>query len=124
MDLQASLQRMPGAGGQVSEQRRDLVVTAIERVLEAERGAEAQLLDSRQQAETLVGAAREHAAAIARRVDARISKLHTAYLQKIDSNIAELPSSPSAGVGGDVALDDSDLVHAAHRLAARLAGDP
>lgn len=120
--MKASLQGNPDTASPRSGEQRDPAVVAIERVLEAERAAEARLLDCRQQAETLVGAARERAAGIARHVDARISKLHTAYLQKIDRNIAALPNQLSAVAVAST--DDPELAKAAHRLAAKLAGDP
>ena len=109
--------------GQGSEQQRDPATVAIERVLQAERAAEAKLSECQQQAETLVAAAREQAAALAKRVDARISKLHAAYLQKVDRNIAERPSQLSASTGVGPITADSELARAAHRLAAKLAGD-
>ena len=75
---------------QLSDPPGDPVVAAIERVLGAERDGEAGLREDRQQAESLAAAARAQAAAIARRADACISKLHTAYLQKIQHDIEKL----------------------------------
>lgn len=102
----------------------DPVVVAMERVLEAERAAETKLQTCRQQADALVTAARERAAAIGRRADLRITKLHTAYLEKVREDIATL-SSPAAGEAQLVegAINDADLISAGRRLAAKLTGD-
>lgn len=118
--MKAAPQEITDIGDQRSEQR-DPAALAIERVLHAERAADVQLSECRQQAETLVAAAREHAAAIGRRVDARISRLHTAYLEKIDSAAAELATPPPSGTG--TGASDSELAKAAHRLATKLTGD-
>jgi hypothetical protein len=119
--MKAAPQEITDIGDQQSEQQRDPAAFAIERVLHAERAADAKLLECRQQAEALLAAAREQAAAIARRVDARISRLHTAYLEKIDSAAAALATPPPAATG--TGASDSELAKAAHRLAAKLTGD-
>ncbi len=109
---------------QQTEQRRDPVVVAIERVLEAERSAEGKLRDCRRQAEALAAIARERAAAITRRADIRISKLHTAYFNKVTADLAMLSDRPiSAPEATDVTIDDARLAEAAERLAAKLTGD-
>lgn len=108
-----------------SEQQSDPTVAAMERVLKAERAAEAKLRDCRQQAAAIVAAARERAGGIARRADARISKLHMAYMQKIGRDIALLASQ--SAVPGDGARDSVEaavLAQAARRLAAKLTGCP
>jgi len=103
------------------ERHHDPVVVAIERVLEAERAAETRLQDCRQQADALVTAARERAAAIIRRADARITNLHTAYLNKVSTEIAQLSDPPASG--GEVGVrDDAELAAAVQRLAAKLTG--
>jgi len=103
------------------EQVQDPVAVAIKRVLEAERTAEVKLANCRRQAEALVAAAREQAAAITQRVDARISKLHTAYFNKVSSEVARLSDVKiSTGAAIDGAIDDAKLVEAAQRLAAKL----
>ncbi len=110
---------------QRSEQHFDPVVVAMERVLEAERAAETMLQSRRKEAEALIAAARERAATITRRADARVTRLHTAYRDKIDADIASLPQPPAAAselVSGFTA--DADLVSAAQRLAANLTGNP
>lgn len=108
-----------GADGRPPEPAGDPVVLAIERVLQAERAGEDRLRDCRAQAEALVASAREQAAAVTRRADARISRLHAAYLNKISAEIANLPT-PQAAVSETV--DDADLAGAARRLAAKLTG--
>jgi hypothetical protein len=108
---------------QRSDEPGDPVILAIERVLGAEQAAKANLQESRQQAEGLIAAARAHAAAIARRAEARIARLHTAYLQKIDADIAKLQApEPSAGETADILHRESALLQAANRLAAMLTG--
>ena len=119
--METSPRAITDIGDQRAEQQRDPAALAIERVLQAERAADAMLAECRQQTETLVAAAREQAAAIARRVDTRISQLHSAYLKKVDNAVAELTISPPAGTG--TGASDSELAKAAHRLAAKLAGD-
>jgi hypothetical protein len=119
--MESSPQAISDSGDQRSEQQRDPAALAIERVLKAERAADAKLSECRQQAEILVAAAREQAAAIARRADARISRLHTAYLEKIDSAVANLAIPPPSSMG--TGASDSELAEAAHRLAAKLTGD-
>jgi vacuolar-type H+-ATPase subunit H len=102
-------------------QDRDPMALAIERVLEAERAAEATLASCRQQAEALVAAARERAAAITRRVDTRISRLHAAYLNRISTEVASLADAQiSSGAAIDGTIDDAKLIEAAQRLAANL----
>jgi hypothetical protein len=101
----------------------DPVVAAIERVLEAERDGVQLLRASRDNAERLLGEARAQAAAIARRADACITKLHTAYLQKIQRDIeAAAGADPAAGADSDRAFDRAVLEAAARRVAAKLTG--
>ena len=69
----------------------------------------------------LLSGAREQAAAVTRRADARISKLHAAYLSKISAEIANLPTPQAAACE---TVDDADLARAARRLAAKLTGGP
>lgn len=119
--METSPHTITGIGDQASEQLRDPAAVAIERVLQAERAADARLSECRQQAEALIAAAREQAAAIARRVDTRISRLHTAYLEKVDCAAAKLATPPPGNTG--LSASDSDLAEAARRLAAKLSGD-
>lgn len=101
----------------------DPVVAAIQRVLEAERVAEKQLLFCRQQAQARIAAARDTAAAIARRTSDRAAKLHTAYLQKIAHAVAGLthPAAPD-GVGAASTGEGAAGSQAAARLAEKLTG--
>jgi vacuolar-type H+-ATPase subunit H len=104
-----------------SETQSDPVVSAIERVLEAERIGETQVEHCRQQAQAMVAAARETAAAIARRTNARTAKLHGSYLQKIARDIARL--GHPAESESEIAENPSDIAawsEAAERLAAKL----
>jgi len=107
-------------GAPQSARHADPAVLAIERVLAAERDGEARLAECRREAKSSVAAARERAAAIMRRADARISMLHTAYLLKISGRVANLdvPGAPA----GLAATDDRGLAEAARRLAAKLTG--
>jgi hypothetical protein len=110
---------------QGSERLRDPVVLAMERVLAAEQAAEARLQDSRQQADARVAAARARGAAIGRRAEARIARLHTAYLQKIDGEIARLKNQQASASETSAPPNvESGLLQAAERLAAKLTGGP
>jgi hypothetical protein len=120
LDIYGMDAETPGADEQRPEVRRDPVVLAIERVLEAERAAEARLQHCRKQAEARVAAAREQAAAVTRRADTRISRLHAAYLTKIADDIAKLPIPQATACES---IDDADLEKATNRLAAKLTGD-
>lgn len=110
-----------GADGRPPEPAGDPVVLVIERVLKAERAGEALLRDYRAEAEALVASAREQAAAVTRRADARISKLHAAYLSQISAEIANLPTPEAAACE---TVDDAELTRAARRLVAKLIGGP
>lgn len=108
---------------QRDQQQDDPVVAAIERVLKAERDGMRQLRHSQEEAQRLLSDARARAAAIALRVDGCISKLHTAYLQKIQRDIqamagADAPQGAATGHGYDRAA----LEAAARRVAAKLTG--
>ena len=100
----------------------DETVAAIERVLKAERDGVEALRRSEVQAQQLLAAARAEAAAIARRADRCIAKLHTAYLQKIERAVADLNAArPAAGDCAPAATREA-LQAAATRIAARLTG--
>lgn len=102
----------------------DPVVSAIERVLEAERVAETQLQQCRQQAQAMLAAARDTAAAVARRASERTAKLHASYLQKIARDIAGLAHANAIGSEIVEGRDDSEAwSQAAERLAAKLTGE-
>lgn len=100
-----------------TEQHHDPTVLAMERVLEAERSADASLRACREQAETLISEARERAAIISRRTDIRISKLHGAYLNKINTEASKLLAPESTSDAESAGLDNITLVKAAQRLA-------
>lgn len=107
---------------QRDQQQGDPVVAAIERVLKAERDGGEQLRRSRDEAQHLLSEARARAAAIARRADACITKLHTAYLQKIQRDIQALAGADATTESADRAYDRAALEAAARRAAAKLTG--
>ena len=112
-------------GRQQDQQQPDAVVAAIERVLKVERDGVQQLQQSEDHARRLLSDAWARSAAIARRADDRISRLHTAYLQKIQQDILELAeSSASTGEPADHSYDRATLAAAARRVAAKLTGGP
>jgi hypothetical protein len=99
----------------------DPVVAAIERVLKTEREGIEMLRRSTDDAQRLLTETRARAAALARRADACISKLHTAYLQKIERDISALKQAHAAnGTQAEAAYDAAALTTAAQRLAAKL----
>lgn len=100
----------------------DDTVAAIERVLRAEREGVAALRQSEEQAQHMLAEARAEAANIARRTDHCISRLHTAYLQKIEREVAALDAARPATNDGDAAHTREALQAAAERIAARLTG--
>lgn len=113
--------RAPIMAQQRLERQSDPAVLAIQRVLEAERASEEKLRDCRQRAQALTAAGRDRAQKIARRADARISKLQASYLRRIEQSIGALarPPAPIAEVDerpGDMAA----LAQAARRVAERL----
>jgi len=113
---------MPMAG-QTGDATRDPVVASIERVLKAERDGLEALRKSRDDAEHLLSEARAQAAALARRADRCIARLHTAYLQKVEREIQALARERDArGAGAGRTYDAAALAAAAHRLAAKLTG--
>jgi hypothetical protein len=100
----------------------DPAVKAIERVLQAERASEQKLEDCKAQAQAILAAARERAAAITRRADARLSRIHTAFLQKLQAELVSL-QAPSTGADAGGCHDGAALQAAAARVAAQLTGD-
>jgi hypothetical protein len=108
---------------QTDEPHSDPVVAAIERVLKTEREGVEALRKSAADAERLLTETRAQAAALARRADRCISKLHTAYLQKIDRDIQKLGASQAEnGVDPDQPSDTAVLSAATRRVAAKLTG--
>jgi vacuolar-type H+-ATPase subunit H len=106
-----------------SEPDSDPVVAAIERVLHAERAAEQKLTDCRERAQAILAAARDCAAAITRRADARISSVHTAYLHKVQAELASLRAPSAVADSGQSRDGTAALQAAAARVAAQLTGD-
>lgn len=101
----------------------DDTVAAIERVLKAEREGVETLRRSEERAQHMLAEARAQAAAISRRADNCISRLHSAYLQKIDREVEALNAArPAPQDGDDPAYARKALQAAAQRIAARLTG--
>lgn len=99
----------------------------VERVLEAERSAEAALSQARAAGEALIAAAHAREEAIRRRGDDRISRLHVALKGRVDAEIERLKQGAAASdvspAGGQpVAIDPRSLARAVERLAAKLTG--
>jgi hypothetical protein len=107
---------------QHEQQHSDPVVAAIERVLKTEREGVETLRRSEQDAHLQLTQARAQAAAIARRADRCISRLHTAYLQKVERDIQKLAASHAATGATPQAYDAEALAEAARRVAAKLTG--
>jgi len=108
--------------GQQDHQQGDPVTAAIARVLKIERDGVQQLQHSQEQAQLLLVRARAQAAAISRRADACISRLHNSYLQKVQHNIEMLAQSNLSSERADHTYDRARLVQTAHRVAAKLTG--
>jgi hypothetical protein len=109
--------------GQHEQQHNDPVVAAIERVLKTEREGVETLRRSEEDAQRLLTQARVQAAAVARRADRCIARLHTAYLQKVEHDIQKLTAShASSGAAADTSYDAAALAAAARRVAAKLTG--
>ena len=108
---------------QQEKQQSDAMIAAIERVLKIERDGVEQLQLSQERARQLLSQARDQAIAIERRTDARISKLHNSYLQKVQREIERLAQSSlrSGGLGGS-GHDQLTLTQAVRRVAAKLTG--
>ena len=110
-------------GEQPDTDRSDPVVAAIERVLRTEREGVEMLRRSTDDAQRLLTETRARAAALARRADACISKLHTAYLQKIERDInARKRAQAASRAQAEGLCDAAELAAAAQRLAAKLTG--
>jgi len=114
---------MAMAGHQPDKHQGDPVSAAIERVLRTEREGVETLRKSADDAQRLLSETRAQAAALARRADVCISKLHTAYLQKIERDIRALTQADAANSAQtSKSYDAAVLVAAAQRLAAKLTG--
>ena len=105
---------------QPPEQQRRSDTAAIERVLKAERDGVAALRQSAEEADQLLAQARVQAGDIARRTDNLISKLHAAYLQKLQGDLQQFATAEPAN--GGHSYDSAALTEAARRVAAKLTG--
>jgi regulator of protease activity HflC (stomatin/prohibitin superfamily) len=105
---------------QQDQHESDPVVAAIERVLKAERDGVEKLRSSENHAQRLIADARAQAAAIGRRADACITRLHAAYLQKIQRDIERMDAGHPPSADGH--FDHATLEAAARRVAAKLTG--
>jgi len=116
---------MAMAGEQRDARRDDPAVVAIERVLKIEREGAEMLRRSADEAQRLLTNTRARAAALARRVDSCISKLHTAYQEKIQHDIDALKRAHAAREPqAEAPYNATELAAAAQRLAAKLTGGP
>jgi vacuolar-type H+-ATPase subunit H len=111
---------MSGSQVERAQPIRDPAVLAMEHVLEAERAAEIRLEACQRQADAAVAAARERAAAIARRADTRLSRVHGRYLERIDVEASKLKSARAADAAADTGIDEAALAAVTRRLAAKL----
>jgi len=101
----------------------DPVNAAIERVLKTERDGVAALERSANEARCLVEEARTQAGDISRRTDTLISKLHTAYLQKVQRDLQRLAeANPAGGDNPDNDYKLAALAEAVRRAAVKLTG--
>jgi len=103
--------------------RDDPVVAAMERVLKIEREGAEMLRRSADDAQRLLTETRARGAALGRRADTCISRLHTAYQQKIEHDISAVKQTHAARESQTEAPHDAaELAAAAQRLAAKLTG--
>jgi len=101
----------------------DPVVVAIDNVLNVEREGVQRLQRGRDRAQNLLTEARAGAAAIAKRADACIVKLHNSYLQKVERDIDTLGRSNASTDESDrTGNDRAKVARAVERLAAKLTG--
>ncbi|MBM3392786.1 MAG: hypothetical protein FJY34_12570 [Betaproteobacteria bacterium] len=109
-----------------SEYRGEAAAAAFDRVLEAERTAEAEVATCREQATALVAGAAEGRRGLQADVDARIAAWQVRLARKADQAVAVLERE-AAGLGGAMELDATDrqrIGRAVARLADELiAGD-
>lgn len=101
----------------------DRATASMERVLQAEREADAQVADCRREAEQGLEAAREAARHIARRTDERIARLHARNAARIEAEIAALRAKAAAAEQAAAhSIDPAVLRHACARLSTWLIG--
>lgn len=109
---------------QRGQQQGDPVVAAIERVLKTERDSADALQHSKERGQQILAQARAQATAIAQRADARIARLYSDYLQKVQRDIDELDRSARSVDERDAAHDRASLAAAVRRVAAKLTSEP
>ncbi len=107
---------------QDSQHDGDPVVAAINRVLRTERDGIEALRRTEEDARGRQSEARAQATAIARRADSCITRLHAAYMQKIEREVETLKAANSPAAP-EQSHDRAVLAEAARRVAARLTGD-
>jgi hypothetical protein len=100
----------------------DAVVAAINRVLRTERDGVEALRRAEKDARRRQSEARAQATAIARRADTCITRLHAAYMQKIEREVEALKAA-SSPADAEQSCDRAALAEAARRVAAKLTGD-
>ena len=98
----------------------DPAVAAIERVLEAERAGNMRLESCAERAKQTVADARAEAAAITRRADERLARVHDHYLKRIGHKVETLKTASDTGAAAQGPVSDAVLAEAARRLAAKL----
>ena len=105
------------------QKKADEVSDAMQRVLLAERQAEADLLDVERQAEIVVRNARARAREIRQRTNDRIRRLQTSYADKVNRELLEIREQSNGNskiISGTI--DDKALIDAIERLADKLTG--
>ncbi|RPH65984.1 MAG: hypothetical protein EHM83_05050 [Burkholderiales bacterium] len=108
-------------------QRSDLgtqaaAVQAVERVLRAERDAEAELARARDRAQAQLEAAREDALAIVNRAAERIARWQRGHGEALDRRLAALRDEAAASSQAQSVPDEPAIGAAVARVAARLTG--
>jgi vacuolar-type H+-ATPase subunit H len=100
----------------------------VERVLDAERSVEGQVRKAREEADFVVRSARARGDAIRKRADDRISRLHVAMEERIETEIARLrkefqEAENSPANDPELGAKHDALGRAVRRLAARMTGE-
>jgi hypothetical protein len=95
---------------------------AVEAVLRAEGAAEERIRRARHDAAAIVAAARAREEAIKRRADTRISRVHIAYMARIDEEIARLETQLTPASDAADAAEAAALARVIDRLAGELTG--
>ena len=100
----------------------------VERVLDAERSVEGRVRSAVDEADAVVRSARARSEAIRKRADERISRLHVAMENRIESEIARmrrefLEAEDSPENDPQLGIKRDSLQRAVLRLAARMTGE-